>query len=303
LNIPAVDSLSVTLESYWTETTVAPSNDLDADSLVINGEQKDAGSTYERVADFMEIVRERAGKQIFCHIESESNVPVGIGLASSASGFAALTRAAVEAFGLELSKTEMSEIARIGSGSAARSIFGGFVFLSTAETSEESVARQVAEPDEWPLECLTVILDSSEKEVSSTDGMIRTARTSPFYEEWLEFARQNAADIESAVRQKAFRQLARLAEKSMSAMHGCSLAAQPPLMYWNRRTQQIVRRVGEWRDDGLQAFSTVDAGPNVHIICKPEHREQLLGRLNEFGEAASISVSEIGAGARIVNGE
>ncbi|MEM1081384.1 MAG: diphosphomevalonate decarboxylase, partial [Pseudomonadota bacterium] len=186
LNLPDVGSLSITLDALHTTTTVVLDPDLDHHQLVLNGERHaDAEVRAQRV---LELMRSRAGSDSRCRISSRNNFPTAAGLASSASGFAALVQAATQAYGLEVSPAQCSEWARLGSGSAARSMFGGYVEMArgTLPDGSDSVAQPIASADHWPLEVVVAISQRQQKPVGSTEGMLRTAQTSPFYRAWVD---------------------------------------------------------------------------------------------------------------------
>ncbi|RMF54452.1 MAG: diphosphomevalonate decarboxylase, partial [Calditrichaeota bacterium] len=187
LNLPAVGSISMTLRDLFTQSSIFFSEEFSEDILILNGQP--AGEVERRrVSSFLDIFRDLSGVRMCAKVESHNNFPTGAGLASSASGFAALTIAASAALGLELSSEKLSILARQGSGSAARSIYGGFVEMKKGELPDGSDAYAIQLYDEnyWNLDMLILITSEEEKEISSTRGMKLTAETSPYYSAWVQ---------------------------------------------------------------------------------------------------------------------
>ncbi|RME32718.1 MAG: diphosphomevalonate decarboxylase, partial [Thermoflexia bacterium] len=179
LRIPANDSISITLDRTRTVTTVAFRPDLVEDEVVVDGVVL-SGPARERVVRHLDLFRKRAGLPWHAHVVSRNNFPAGAGIASSASGFAALTLACAAALELDLSPRDLSRLARRGSGSAARSIFGGFVLLHTGSRDEEAFAEPLHPPDWWEICDLIAVVSRAEKGVSSGEGH-RLAPTSALH--------------------------------------------------------------------------------------------------------------------------
>jgi diphosphomevalonate decarboxylase len=301
LNLPAVGSISMTLKELFTKTSVEFSDGLEHDRLILNGER--ANPKQEgRISKFLDILRKRAGVQRFAEIISENNFPTGAGLASSASGFAALTVAAARALNLDLSPTQLSELARRGSGSAARSIFGGFVEMKLGEKSDgsDAIAIPLYEETYWPLDMLIIITSATEKEVGSTEGMNLTAETSPYYRNWVDSAPADLAAMREAIKRKDFQQLGEISEYSCFKMHGLALSARPGLLYWNDLTVSLIHEIHSLRRKGLPAYVTIDAGPQVKVICLPEYSERIQKELAQIEGIKKILKTSIGPEAWIV---
>ena len=294
-NRPAVPSLSVTLDSLRTETSVSFDPDLGSDFLLING-LRDAGSE-ARVTACLDLLRRRAGRREFARVETRNNFPTGAGLASSASGFAALVAAADHALGLNLSRQELSCIARGSSGSAARSLYGGFVEMPLA--AEEESARPLLDAAEWPLSVVIAVTATGTKSVGSTEGMTRTALTSDYYQAWLEAAEGDYLEARDAVLRRDFSRLARVSEKSCLKMHGLMLSADPGLIYWNEASVSCLHRVRGLRDQGVEVFFTMDAGPQVKVLCPPDHRERVAAALEAIPGVVRVIRCALGPGARV----
>lgn len=304
LNLPAVGSISITLKELFTRTEVRFTEELVNDRFILNGEHKDINQ-HVRIKKFLDLIRERSDIQFRAEIISENNFPTGAGLASSASGFAALTLASCKAAGLELSKKEMSILARIGSGSAPRSIFGGFVEMNVGVTPDgcDSYATQIADQSFWPLHVLIVITSRDEKKISSSEGMIRTAQTSPYFEKWVDSSKSDLDKMRSAINDHNFEMLGALSEHSCLKMHGLALSARPGIIYWNGITVAVMHAVREMRQNKIPAYFTIDAGPQVKILCEPEHSKKVKEKLKNIAGIKEVLISELGQSAKILEGK
>ncbi len=268
LNLPAVGSISVTLSDMETETEVTLDPSAEADRFTLDGASAPAEAA--RVGRFLDRVRERAGIETHACVSSRNNFPTAAGLASSASGFAALTVAATRAAGLALDDRELSVLARLGSGSAPRSLFGGFVEMSAGRSTSgaDAVARQLHPPRHWPLTVRVAITASGRKQVGSTEAMQLSERTSPFYGAWVE---RNAADLDearAAIAHRDLERLARVTEASCLSMHAVALSSEPGLLFWNGTTVRVIHEVRAARARGLPVFFTIDAGPQVKVFSE-----------------------------------
>lgn len=269
LNLPAVGSLSITLDRLSTQTRIEFDDELAADDLILDGERR-AGQL-ERVSRCLDLLRERAGTSARARVTSTNNFPTAAGLASSASGFAALVAAADAALGLHLSDRERSVLARRGSGSAARSIFGGFVQMHVGKAADglDSFAEPLCSPDGWPLQVVVAITTQARKAVSSGSGMTRSAQNSPYYPQWVATHEADLADARAAVLERDFERLAGVSESSCLKMHASMLATRPALIYWNGTTVECIHAITALRQSGVPVFFTIDAGPQVKAICEP----------------------------------
>ncbi len=299
LNLPAAGSISITLAGLETRTTVTPDDALEGDRFSLDGvEQAPA-----RVSAVLDLLRELAGERVYCRVESRNGFPTGAGLASSASGYAALVTAAARALGLDLSDTKRSELARRGSGSAARSVFGGFVEMDAGrrEDGSDAVAHSLLGADRWPLEVVVAITDAGSKAVGSRDGMNHTMRTSPYYGAWVATIAQDLDFAREAIERRDFEALAEVSEHSALKMHASMLAARPGLIYWNAATLSCLHTVRALRAEGAGVFFTVDAGPQVKAVCLPGQGRQVADALLQQSGVAEVMVSALGAGAAPVS--
>lgn len=277
LRLPANDSLSMNIGCLSTRTSVTYDTGLNADTLMLNGEQI-TGSALTRVRQFMDRIRHLSNQSVHAHIESENNFPMGAGVASSASAFAALSLAGTAALDLELSERECSSLARFGSGSACRSIPGGFVEWRTNLQSGESYAISFASHDHWALVDLIAILSDQHKPVGSEAGML-AAGTSPLQQARVQDCDRRMRVCREAILNRDFDTFAKITELDSNMMHAVMMTADPPLFYWLPQSLAIMTAVKSWQSEGLPVTYTVDAGPNVHVICTRDVMEEVLSKL------------------------
>jgi len=294
-NRPAVPSLSVTLDSLYTYTRIQFEGVPGADAFTINGAPDPRSAA--RVQACLETFRRRADTTASAMVETWNNFPTGAGLASSASGFAALVVAADQALQLKLPLQELSRLARRGSGSAARSLYGGFVEMPL--DPQDETAYPLLDGDSWPLTVVIAVTTTGAKKVGSTEGMERTARTSDYYDAWRDTAWQDFAEARQAVLERDFARLARVAERSCLKMHGLMLSADPGLIYWNQASVGCLHRIRELRETGVAVFFTMDAGPQVKAICLPEHRARVAETLRAVPGVADVLECGLGPGAHV----
>jgi diphosphomevalonate decarboxylase len=305
-NFPAVPSLSVTLDGLATTTRFAwvdgPSGA--RDELVINGEPA-AGEALAKATKLFDRVRRAGGFSAVARVESTNDFPTASGLASSASGFAALAFAALRANGMDWNAERVSDLARRSSASAARSVFGGFVELDAGadDASDEVVlaARPVAPRDHVPLRVLVCVTTEGAKSLSSTEGMRATAATSPYYATWLAEAPRLCADLKAALLARDFAKMGELAERSALAMHASAIAAGA--VYWSGVTIEALHAVRALRARGTAAFATMDAGPHVKVLVQ-EADAALAGTwLRAVPGVLRVIEASPGEGARVVEQE
>lgn len=293
-NLPATGSLSLTLDSLWTRMSVRFAEVPGADRLSVNG--VGGGAMLHRVTACLD--RLYGGDRPAARIESTSNFPIGAGLASSASAFAALVTAASTASRRPRDRQALARLAGAASGSAARSLYPGIVKLEV-EGGEISVTS-VAAIDDWPLRVVVAITDESAKPLGSGEAMIRSAATSPFYSAWVE--RQDA-DLEiarKAVVRRDFEQLAAVSEHNCLKMHSLMWASRPAIVYWNAATVACMEAVRRLQKDGVPVFFTIDAGPQVKAICLPGAEEQVVETLSSTAGVRRVLTSGLGDGARVL---
>ncbi|MRH44438.1 diphosphomevalonate decarboxylase [Aquibacillus halophilus] len=269
LFLPMNSSLSITLDQFYTTTAVQFCSCLNQDLFILNGNLADDAET-TKISKFLDRIRELKGEKIYAIVNSNNEVPTAAGFASSASGYAALAAAATKSIGLDLDKKELSRIARQGSGSACRSIYGGYVEWEMGEKTDgsDSYAKPVMDGQEWDLSILSVLVGSKQKKVLSREGMKRTVETSPFYPGWLDTVEKDLNLAKQAIQQRDFDLLGNVVEANALKMHATTLGANPPFMYWQSGTIEVMEHVQELREAGIPAYFTIDAGPNVKVICQ-----------------------------------
>ncbi|PIE17628.1 MAG: diphosphomevalonate decarboxylase [Proteobacteria bacterium] len=308
LNLPAAGSLSLTLDELYSTTTVSVAggdDELANDQLLIDGELASAGVLNKalRVVDPLRARAGLVGRPV--SIVSDNTVPTAAGLASSASGLAALTVATAAACGLDLSLGELSTLARQGSGSACRSLFGGFARWDAGDRDDgkDSRARPLFDRDHWDLRVVVALVSSRKKSASSTDGMGHTKATSPYHAGFVASVDKDLDDAEAAIGARDFSALARVAERSCLRMHAAMLAADPPLSYLRWQSWRVIEVVRELQRRGVAVFFSADAGPNVKLFCLPEALpavQQALSSLCDEGLLEDTLETRPGPGAEVL---
>jgi len=301
LNLPAVGSVSLTLDALYTETSVKFGPDHTRDTIILDGKEA-SPRVQKRTSHFLDIIRKITDTNQRAFIRSSNNFPTAAGLASSASGFAALTHASLTALGATVTPREMSGIARQGSGSAARSIFGGFVEMHKGSKPDgaDSVAVQLYAENHLDIRLLIVVISEEKKATGSTMGMIETEQTSPFYPAWVNTADTDIQEMKSALAAKDFARIGVLSEHSCLKMHATALAARPGILYWNKGTISVMHAVRDIRKAGTPVYFTIDAGPQVKVLCLPEYVEQVIDELNTIPEVRRIITSAPGPGVHLI---
>ncbi len=303
LNIPAVGSISITLDGLHTETTVSFRDDLSHDELWLNGSRhSDGHPAMRRAGIVLGLVRERAATDLHATVTSTNNFPTGAGLASSASGFAALAVAACAAAGLDESPRALSVLARRGSASAARSLFGGYAELhaGSAADGNDAFAEPLMGASEWPLSVVVAITDTGEKAVSSTEGMSATSATSPFYRSWVDSSGALLDRMRDAILAHDLPEVGELTEHSCLALHSLMFTTQPALIYWNAATMAAIHTVRELRAGGLPVYFTIDAGPQVKALCLPEDADAVAHALSAVPGVRQTRTTGLGPAAHIL---
>jgi diphosphomevalonate decarboxylase len=300
LHIPANGSISLNLKELYTRTKVTFDPTLNQDQFKLDGIQID-GVGHKRVSDLLERVRRVAGITIHASVESHNNFPTGAGIASSASGFAALSLAASKAAGLDLDEKALSCLARTGSGSACRSIPAGFVEWQAGETDEDSYAFSIASPEHWDLVDCIALVSQDEKPISSSKGHSLT-KTSLLQPARVADAPRRLAICRKAIEMCDYVLLADVVELDSNLMHAVMITSSPPLLYWQPATLTIMQAVESWRNGGLMVFYTVDAGPNVHVLCSPDVSAEVEDRLQKLSGVQRVLVAHPGGPAELGSG-
>ena len=298
LILPTNNSLSLTLDGFFTTTTVDFQENLVQDQFMLDNQPVE-GDSYRRVTKFLDLIRGLAGKEnLYATVHSKNDVPTAAGFASSASGFAALAAAGTKAIGLELDNQELSRLTRQGSGSASRSIYGGFAEWEMGNNADgsDSFAVPIAPAEHWDVRVAAVVLSSTMKKVSSRVGMKRTVETSPFYSGWIESIPKDLREIKDAIKTKDFEKTGSIAEANCLKMHATTLAANPPFTYWHDTTMRVMQTVQYMRENGIPAYFTIDAGPNVKVLYLPENEESVKETLRNIPGVTDVILSRPGQG-------
>ena len=299
LRLPANGSISMNLDRLFTRTTVTFSANHKADMLKIEYRSV-TGPGLERVTQLLDLVRELAGNNKRAEVVSENNFPSGTGIASSASAFAALALAASRAAGIILTERELSRLARRGSGSASRSIPGGFVEWYMGENDQDSYAESIAPPEHWDLVDCVAIVSAEHKKTGSAAGH-PLAPTSPLQEARVKDAPRRLDLCRRAIQERDFEALATIVEQDSDMMHAVMMTSTPGLFYWKPASITVMEAVRKWRKSGIPVCYTVDAGPNVHVICPREQAGDIERSLQELPGVQDVMVAGVGGPARIVS--
>ncbi|MBN2149392.1 MAG: diphosphomevalonate decarboxylase, partial [Anaerolineales bacterium] len=285
------------LEGLYTRMRVTFTDAVESDSLSING-QITTGPALARVQDILHTVREISGLRLPAQVESVNNFPMGAGIASSASAFAALALAASVAAGLALTEAQLSRLARIGSGSACRSIPGGFVEWQAGQRDEDSYAFTLAPADHWDLVDCIAVVSQAHKKTGSTQGHARAA-SSPLQAARVADTPRRLDLCRRAILERDFSALVEVIEQDSNLMHAVMMSSNPPILYWQPATIQIMHAVEAWREEGLQVCYTIDAGPNVHVLTLASQYDEVAQRLRQIPAVTQVLVARPGGAARL----
>ena len=258
-NLPAVDSISITLDNLWTEMNVMFSSKLSNDELFINEKKQNNISRVKNCIDSI------CGEQRdYASIMSRCNFPISAGLASSSSSFSALVVAINSLMKKKWNTQILANQAGLASGSAARSILGGIVELNNEP--EKIRITQLLSPNDWPLRVVIAITDKKEKAISSSKAMKLSADTSPFYSSWVEDQNDDIKEADSFISKKDFEGLASISEHNCMKMHSIMWTTRPSIVYWNSTTIDCMHAIRDLQRNGESVFFTIDAGPQIKAV-------------------------------------
>lgn len=292
LNLPTTSSLSMTLKEFYTTTSVS-FTDSGADELILNAEKADS----TRISKFLDSMRARYGDFPSVSVLSENHVPTAAGLASSASSFAALTGAMFGLLELPLDLTEMSRIARQGSGSASRSIFGNFAIWNKGFDHESSYAESFYDKD-INLSMIVAEISAEQKKMSSTKGM-QLAQTAPTYPAWVEKSARQLEEMKSAILAQDIEKIGLIAQDNALGMHQQNRNCKAPFDYFTEQTRRVIDFTEECYRSGLLAFVTIDAGPNVKIITDRATEKKLLQKFRQAFPEITFELAHASSGMEI----
>ncbi|MCT6822324.1 MAG: diphosphomevalonate decarboxylase [Apilactobacillus sp.] len=296
LIIPANSSISLTLDEFYTDTSVIFDSTLQKDLITINDEITDD----KKIINFLDLIRKKAGINLYAKVESYNHVPNSAGLASSASAYAALATAGSKAAGLELSDKELSMLARRGSGSATRSIFGGFAAWNKGTDDNTSYGYSIEDPVKMDINMIAIVLNGNPKKISSRVGMKISYETSPFYDSWIKQTTDDFSTIENAIKNGDFSTLGKTAELNAMRMHSLTLSADPSYLYLNKDSLLVIEMVKTLREQGIECYYTMDAGPNVKIICQKDNIKPIINKLSNQFSQDQIKVSGPGEKVKLI---
>lgn len=303
LILPNNGSIAMVLDGLNTITTVEFDKKYRKDILVLNGKEIEESKELKRVVNYLDLIREMADIKERAKVSSKNNFPTAAGLASSASGFAALSLAASKAAGLNLNPKELSILARQGSGSATRSCYGGFVEWKRGKKLDgsDSYAIQIAPPDHWPdFRMIITIVSTKKKKISSRVGMAQSVKTSPMYKAWLESINEDLEKMRKGILEKDFSLVGKTAEANCLKMHATMMTTKPSIIYWTPETLEIIQSVLRWREEGLECYFTIDAGPQVKIICLENQVLEIKKRLEEIKGVKEAIICKAGEGPKLI---
>lgn len=299
LRIPLNDSLSMNLSCATTTTTVEFSSQLVHDEISCIGEVL-SENEQERISIHLDRIRKTAHTQIFARVMTKNSFPKGTGIASSASGFAALTVAATRALDVHMSEKEITILARIGSGSACRSVPDGFVWWHAGRKSSDSYAESLYSPTWWSLRDTICVVSKEAKKTSSTEGM-DAIKTSPYWKTRIQEVPEKIEAVKRALQNKDIHALGVLIEEDAISMHCVMMTQSPPVFYWNDTTLRIMDEVYELRRKGIAAYYTIDAGPNVHIICEANNEDVVFEAIKNIPGVQSVIQNGPDIGAHCIS--
>jgi diphosphomevalonate decarboxylase len=299
LRIPLNDSFSMNIDGATSTTTVEFSDVFDHDVVSFIGESVSEGEI-GRVVTHLDRIRNLAHKKQFARVVTKNSFPKSTGLASSASGFAALTVSGCQAIGLFLSEKELTILARLGSGSACRSIPNGFVLWNKGETSETSFAQSLYPSTYWPLYDVIAVVSKEAKKISTTAGMDGIT-TSPYWKKRIANIPERILRVKQSFQEKNFQLLGEVIEEDCLDMHQVMQTQTPVLQYWNKGTKNIMDAVIHWRNQGVSVYFTIDAGPNVHLICEEQAKTEVIKRIQKIKGIQSIITNTASIGTHCIN--
>jgi diphosphomevalonate decarboxylase len=299
LNLPAVPSLSLTLSPMCTETSCEFLSGLSEDEFILNG-KRTTGKPQERTTKVLSQVRGLSGVSWFARVISKNNFPTASGLASSASGFAALVAASCSAAGLARNDLHWSAMARQASASAARSLFGGFVELPKGVLGEATLAAtSIAPRSHWEVRIVVAVINEGPKEVGSTEGMTLSANTSPYYDAWVKASDALVTEVREGVLQKDLTKVGEAMEQSTLAMHACMMASRPGLLYFQPGTLAAFATIKQLRKEGVPVYATMDAGPHVKALCHAEDAYKIAAALEKTPQVLRTILTQPGEGVEV----
>ena len=293
-NLPDMSSISITIDTLFSTAKVSYDSTLKKDLWILNDIEQESLGQIKPTINYLKSFKP---VKDFCVIESTNNFPTAAGLASSASGVASIVVAINELFNLNLSEKELINAAILGSGSAPRSLYSGFVYLNKKNYSCETIL----DSNQWPLKIIICQTSSDRKLVSSRDGMRISKSTSSYYKDWVNDQDNDIKKALKAIKMKDFDLLGEVSEDNCKKMHKVMETSSPPLIYRNATSHLCIQKIEEMKVNDIGIFHTIDAGPQVKIICKAQHADQVISEMKSIPNIQDIIEVNIGQGARLTN--
>lgn len=298
LRLPANGSISMNLSNLTTITTVEFNSKLHQDDIIVDGLKE--VKQVERIIEHLNRVRKLAKTKVYAKVFSENNFPQSTGLSSSASGFAALTLAAVSALGLKLSEKELTILSRQASGSACRSIPDGFVEWLAGTDNSDSYAHSLYPPEFWDIVDIVAIVGNVKKTVATTQGQ-KYALTSPFFETRLKNLPERISEFKKFLKEKNFSKFGGIIEREALEMHAIILTSVPPVLYWLPETVLLMLQVRKWRNQGLEVYFSINTGHDLHLLCQEKHKDTLFKLIKKLDIVQNVIINKPAIGARLTN--
>ncbi len=299
LRLPLNNSISMNLDRIFSLTTVEFLPEFTEDKVEMIGEKIEDKEAC-RIKEHLDRIRGLTGIKFKARVVSKNNFPKGTGIASSASGFAALSLAATKAAGLDLTEKDLSILARLGSGSACRSIPDGFVEWIKGHSNETSFAYSLYPPSYWKIADVVAIVTKTEKKVPSSEGHSR-AESSPFLKVRIMSMEKKVRAVKKALEGRDFTRLGVIIEEDALSLHTVMMTSRPPILYWLPKTMEIILAVQQWRQEGLESYFTIDAGPTVHLLCLSDNKDKVTQKLKKLGGIEDIIINEPAKGTHLIN--
>ncbi|MCV3295884.1 MAG: diphosphomevalonate decarboxylase [Oenococcus sp.] len=278
-NLPTSSSIGLTLDQLYTDTRVDLTDDLKQDLFILDGQL----ASNPRISKVLDFVRQQTGSHKYAKITSENHVPNSAGLASSASAFAAFALAASDSYGLPTDRPSLSRLARLGSGSASRSVYGGFSIWYQGYDHQSSFAQSILDPVDFGIRVIDVLTDKKTKKIPSSQGMQR-AQSSLDYSNWLSQSKMQIREMIAAIKNKDIEKIGLIAERNAMGMHALNRSADKPFDYFAGETWAVINDIHRLYHAGIPAFATIDAGPNVKVITDSRSCQKVADQLKNFGE-------------------
>ena len=285
LRLPTNGSISMNLSNLFTTTTVEFLENMSEDSILVNN--KETGYINQRVVQHLDRIRALAKTSLKAKIMSQNNFPIGTGLSSSASGFAALTLAATKALGLDLSEKELSIFARQGSGSASRSIPDGFVEWMDGDTSETSFSQTIFPKTHWDILDIVAVVSKEKKDVATSEGQKRV-ESSVFFQTRLTHIQEKIRLCKKLMRDRNFSEFGKLVEMEALELHAIMLTSWPSLIYWLSQSLYVMKSVQKWRVEGLDVYFTINTGQDIHILCQKKDEAAIMNKIKRLENIIEI---------------